>query len=795
MKYVNKPVRKKDAMQLVTGQPVYVDDITPKDCLIVKLLRSPHANAIVTSLNKTAAMKVDGIEAIYTWEDIPQDAKRYTQAGQTYPEMSPYDRLLLDRHVRYVGDVVAIVAGRDEKCVDRALKLIKVQYEVLEPLLDFRKAKDNRILVHPEDNWESLVPVGADNKRNLCAHDESGEGDIEKVLRESDVVIDHVYHTKACQQTMMETFRTFCTIDAYGRLNVVSSTQIVFHCRRIIANALHIPKSMIRVSKPRIGGGFGAKQTSISEVYPAYVTWMTKKPSKIIFTREESMTASTPRHEMEVHVRLGASKDGIVNGIDMYTLSNTGAYGEHGPTTVGLSGHKSIPLYGKAKAFRFVSDVVYTNVMSAGAYRGYGATQGLFAVESAVNELAAKLHMDPFEIREKNIIKEGDVMPAYYGQVNTSCALDRCLARVKEMIHWDEKYPVRDMGNGKVRAVGMGMAMQGSGISSVDVGSATIKVNDDGFYTLSIGAADMGTGCDTILAQIAAEVLECSVDEITVFGADTDTSPYDSGSYASSTTYVTGKAVEKCALQVREQICKLGAQMMNCPENEVVFDGKVVRREKKSAVDPEKAAGIHVVNERENSNPQPENVENLGSAEKQQVSLADIATASMCGNGIALEATVTNSSPISPPPFMVGAAEVEVDLETGEAKIIDYAAAVDCGTPVNPNLARVQAEGGILQGIGMALTENITYNKLGKLAENSLMQYKIPTRVDIGKIQVDFESSYENEGPFGAKSIGEVVINTPLPAVADAIYNATGTRFYELPITPEKIAMAVLESK
>ena len=785
MKYVNKPVRKKDAMQLVTGQPVYMDDIAPKDCLIVKLLRSPHANAIVTSLNKTAAMKVDGIEAIYTWEDIPQDAKRYTQAGQTYPEMSPYDRLLLDRHVRYVGDVVAIVAGRDEKCVDRALKLIKVQYEVLEPLLDFRKAKDNRILVHPEDNWESLVPVGADNKRNLCAHDETGEGDIEKVLRESDVVIDHVYHTKACQQTMMETFRTFCTIDAYGRLNVVSSTQIVFHCRRIIANALHIPKSMIRVSKPRIGGGFGAKQTSISEVYPAYVTWMTKKPSKIIFTREESMTASTPRHEMEVHVRLGASKDGVVNGIDMYTLSNTGAYGEHGPTTVGLSGHKSIPLYGKAKAFRFVSDVVYTNVMSAGAYRGYGATQGLFAVESAVNELAAKLHMDPFEIREKNIIKEGDVMPAYYGQVNTSCALDRCLARVKEMIHWDEKYPVRDMGNGKVRAVGMGMAMQGSGISSVDVGSATIKVNDDGFYTLSIGAADMGTGCDTILAQIAAEVLECSIDEITVLGADTDSSPYDSGSYASSTTYVTGKAVEKCALQVREQICRLGAELLKCPESEVVFDGKFVRQESHGKLQDEIKADTETA----------ENTKDSTGFGGRRVSLSDIATASQCGNSIALEATVTNSSPLSPPPFMVGAAEVEVDLETGEAKVIDYAAAVDCGTPVNPNLARVQAEGGILQGIGMALTENITYNKKGKLAENSLMQYKIPTRVDIGHIRVEFESSYEDAGPFGAKSIGEVVINTPLPAVSDAIFNATGTRFYELPITPEKIAMAVAERK
>ena len=760
MKYVNKPVRKKDAMQLVTGKPVYMDDIAPKDCLIVKLLRSPHANAIVTSINKIAAMKVDGIEAIYTWEDIPQDGRLYTQAGQTYPEMSPYDRLIMDRHVRYVGDVVAIVAGRDEKCVDKALKLIKVQYEVLEPILDFHKAKDNKILVHPEDNWESLVPVGADNKRNLCAHDETGSGDIEEVLKNSDVIIDHVYHTKACQQTMMETFRTFCTIDTYGRLNVVSSTQIVFHCRRILANALHIPKSMIRVSKPRIGGGFGAKQTSISEVYPAYVTWMTKKPSKIIFTREESMTASTPRHEMEVHVRLGASKDGIVNGIDMYTLSNTGAYGEHGPTTVGLSGHKSIPLYGKAKAFRFVSDVVYTNVMSAGAYRGYGATQGLFAVESAVNELAAKLHMDPFELRMKNIVKEGDVMPAYYGQVNTSCALDRCLERVKKMIDWDNKYPVRDMGNGKVRAVGMGMAMQGSGITSVDVGSATIKVNDDGFYTLAIGAADMGTGCDTILAQIAAEVLDCSIDEITVFGADTDTSPYDSGSYASSTTYVTGKAVEQCALKVREQICKLGAELLKCPESEVVFDGKFVKHENSKEI---------------------------------QVSLTDIATASQCGNNIALEATVTNSSPLSPPPFMVGAAEVEVDLETGEAKVIDYAAAVDCGTPVNPNLARVQAEGGILQGIGMTLTENITYSKKGKLAENSLMQYKIPTRIDIGHICVEFESSYEDAGPFGAKSIGEVVINTPLPAVSDAIFNATGTRFYELPITPEKIAMAVAE--
>ena len=756
MKTVNQPMRKKDDMQLVTGQPVYMDDVIPQDCLIVKLLRSPHANAIVQEIDTSRALLVPGIEAIYTWKDVDQQGRRYTQAGQTYPEPSPYDRLVIDRHVRFAGDVVAILAGKDEKCVDKAMKLIKVRYEVLPAVLDYHTALDNPVLVHPEENWESLAPVGADNKRNLCAHDESGAGDIEAVLAGCDVVIDHTYHTRACQQAMMETFRTYCSIDAYGRLNVLSSTQIVFHCRRILANALHIPKSMIRVAKPRIGGGFGAKQTSVCEVYPAFVTWKTKKPSKIIFSRYESQIASTPRHEMELHVRLGATKDGIVRGIDLYTLSNTGAYGEHGPTTVGLSGHKSIPLYGKAEAFRFVSDVVYTNHMSSGAYRGYGATQGLFAVESAVNELADKLGIDPFVIRQRNIVHEGDVMPAYYGQVNTSCALDRCLQAVHDNIGWDEKYPVRDMGNGKVRAVGMGMAMQGSGITSVDVGSASLKINDDGFYTLSIGAADMGTGCDTILAQIAAEVLDCPLDNVTVLGADTDSSPYDSGSYASSTTYVTGKAVEQCAEQLKQKICQVGAGLLGLDERAVVFTGDAVTSEDGT----------------------------------QRATLAQIAAASQCGSNTALEAVVTHSSEISPPPFMVGAAEVEVDLETGEAQVIRYEAAVDCGTPVNPNLARVQAEGGILQGIGMALTENVTYDDRGMPQENSLMQYKIPARNDIGHIHVVFENSYEGTGPFGAKSIGEVVINTPLPAVADAIYHATHKRFYELPITREQIALA-----
>ncbi len=653
---VNKPVIKKDALALVTGKPVYVDDLAPKDCLIVKVLRSPHANAIVKSVKKTAAERVPGIEAIYTWEDVPK--QRFTMAGQTYPEPSPYDRLILDQHVRYVGDPVAIIAGKDEKCVDRARKLLKVEYEVLPAILDFHQSKDNELLVHPEESWKSLCPVGADNQRNLCASAEDHNGDVEAVLAECDEVVEHTYHVRAAQQAMMETFRTYCFMDTYGRLNVLSSTQIVYHARRILSNALGIPKSKIRVSKPRIGGGFGAKQTVVAEIFPAFVTWKTGKPSKMIFTREESQTASTPRHEMEVTIRLGAMKDGRIRAIDLYTLSNTGAYGEHGPTTVGLSGHKSIPMYGSLEAYRFAYDVVYSNVMSAGAYRGYGATQGIFAVESAVSEMAARLGIDPIRIREQNMVREGQF-------------------------------------------------------------------------------------------------------DITVVGADTDTSPYDSGSYASSTTYITGKAVEKACMTLRKRICALAAERMNVPEDETEFTGTGVVHEKSGS----------------------------------SMTMEEIATAAMCNNGIALEATESNCSPVSPPPYMAGAVEIELDKETGEVRILDYAAVVDCGTVINPNLARVQVEGGLVQGIGMTLFENIQYTDKGQMINNSFMQYKVPTRLDMGKLRVEFRSSYEPTGPFGAKSIGEIVINTPAPALAHAIYNATGLWFRELPITSEQIAMGIAEKE
>ena len=759
MKFVNNRVMKKDAMSLVTGQAVYTDDIAPKEALIVKVLRSPHAHAIVKNVKKDIALKVPGIECILTWEDAPKT--RFTTAGQTYPELSPYDRKILDERVRYVGDAVAIVAGENEKCVDRALKMIKVEYEVLKPVLDFREALDNEVVVHPEEDWEVKVPISPDVKRNLICHDVLEEGDVEAEFAKCKYVIEETYLTKANQQTMMETFRAYTYKDAYGRLVCVASTQVPFHVRRILATALDTSKSNIRVVKPRIGGGFGAKQTVINEIFPALVTWKTGKPAKIIYSRKESQIVSSPRHQMQITVKLGADENGKLKAASLYTLSNAGAFGDHTPTTIGLTGHKSLPLYtSHVNAFKFAFDGVYSNTIPAGAYRGYGATQGVYALETTMNKLALKMNMDPIEFKKKNLLKEGDYMPAYHGETANSCTLEKCLDKVKEMINWDEKYPCKDLGNGKVRSVGLAVAMQGSAISNVDVASVTIKVNDDGFYSMMIGATDMGTGCDTILAQIAADCLDTHVDNIVVYGVDTDISPYDSGSYASSTTYLTGNATIKTCQILREKIIAAGADMLDIKLEDADFDGEKVYSVK----------------------------------EERSISLKDIANNAMCYSNHTLTATAKEKTPVSPPPYMAGAVEIELDKETGHVEIIDYATCVDCGTVINPALATVQTEGGLVQGIGMALYEDVQYDNKGRILNDSFMQYKIPTRLDMGKIRVEFESSYEPTGPFGAKSIGELVINTPSPALCHAIYNASGVWINELPMTSEKIAMGILKN-
>ncbi|VBB09726.1 aldehyde oxidase/xanthine dehydrogenase a/b hammerhead [Lucifera butyrica] len=751
MKLVGKGVPKTDALAIATGKPVYTEDLAQPNALVVRILRSPHAFARIKSISTVAAAALTGVECILTYKDVP--TVRFTLAGQSYPEPSPYDRLILDPIVRYVGDEVAVIAAVDEKTAERAKKLIQVEYEVYQPVLDFETAAGNPTVVHPEEDVHCHYDIGMQRELNIVSSHKVEVGDVEKELQNCAVSVEATYYTQAQAHAMMETYRAFTYLDHMGRLVVVSSTQIPFHVRRQLARALELPSGRIRVIKPRIGGGFGGKQTGAVEVFAAMVTLKTGKPAKLVYDRKETFHCTTSRHAMRLTVRLGADKEGYIRAIDIRGLSDTGAYGEHAPTVFAVVGDKTLPLYNKTRAVRFMGDVVYTNKMPAGALRGYGATQGTFALESAVNRLAAKLGMDPVEIRLKNLIKEGETCLTYPDKPLGSSALHRCIERGKDMIGWQEKYPRKCEGN-KIKAVGMAVTMQGSGIAGVDTASAEIRLNDDGNFTLLIGATDMGTGCDTILAQMAAEVLEVSLDDIIVHAADTDVSPYDPGSYASSTTYVTGMAVKRAAEDLRRQIMAYGASVLGLAAGEVVFDGKEI----------------------------------AGPGGTKTVSLVRLAGILASGAGKKqLAATATYGSPVSPPPFIAGFAEVEVDTETGKVELLDYVAVVDCGTVINPKLAQVQVEGGIVQGIGLALYEDVKYDERGNMQTHNFMQYKIPCRKDVGRIRVAFEESYEPTGPFGAKSLGEVVINTPAPAIAHAVYNAVGVRVETLPVTPEKV--------
>lgn len=756
LKSVGQSVRKIDGMAIATGKPVYTEDLAMSNALWVKILRSPHAFAKIKTIDISGAEKLEGVECILTYQDVPKE--RFTLAGQSYPEPSPYDRLILDQIVRYVGDEVAIIAATDEKTALLAMKRIKVEYEVFDPVLDFEQATGHSSLVHSEEDLRVNFDIGLDKERNIASSYYEAVGDVEEEFKRCAVVVEDVYYPQAQAHSMMETYRSFSYLDHAGRLVIVSSTQVPFHIKRQLARALQLPASKIRVIKPRIGGGFGGKQTGAGDVFAALVTLKTGKPALIKYGRKETFSCTTSRHAMRLKVKLGADQDGTIRAIDMEVLSDTGAYGEHASTVLSCVGHYTLPLYNKTRAVRFRGNAVYTNKMPAGAFRGYGATQGTFALESAVNLLAEQLKMDPTEIRLKNISKVGETFLTGQGVRLGSSSLDRCIIKGKELIGWEDKFPRRAVGQNKVRAVGMAITMQGSGIAKIGTASAEIRLNDDGNFTLLIGATDMGTGCDTILSQMAAEILEIPMEKMIVNAGDTDTSPYDPGSYASSSTYVAGSAVVKAAKELKVKILEQGALFLGVPSEGVELNGLAVRSVRGD----------------------------------QEISFAKIAELTILGTGkLQLVGYATFGSEISPPPYVAGFAEVEVDKETGKVDLLDYVAVIDCGTVINPNLARIQAEGGIVQGIGMALYEEVNYNNWGKMLTNSFMQYKIPCRKDIGKVRVEFEESYEPSGPFGAKSIGEVVANTPAPAISQAIYNALGVRVNQLPITPEKIFRAM----
>ncbi len=767
MKVVNNKTHSIDGTALMQGKGKYTDDLAEQGSLVIKILRSPHAFAHIKSIDVSEAQKLNGVALVLTYKDVPHVS--FSRAGQGYPEPSPHDKFILDEYVRYVGDEVAMVAAIDERVAEDALKLIKVEYEVLEPVLDFETAYENKSVIHPEDGIKEMFPIGFDPKKNVAASYEMQVGDVEKELAKSDVVVDETFYSQAQAHAMLETHSSNARLDIHNRLVIYSSTQTPFHMRRIMATTLGLPVSKIRFIKPRVGGGFGGKQAFHGEMFCALTTLKTGRPSKLVYTREEVFGASYTRHPMRIRMRVGAMKDGRINAIDCRSLSDTGAYGEHSLTVFMIVGSKVLPLYNKVDAVRYGGLVVYTNHVPAGAYRGYGAIQGNYALESTIDILAEKLGMDPKVLREKNSMKEKETSPIFEimgegtkgtAMIMESCKLPYCIKRGAELIDWNKNWPRVKVSDTKVRGYGMAIAMQGSGIPFMDMGSCSIKLNDGGSYNVTVGATDIGQGSDTLIAQIVAEELQTSVDNILVYSSDTDLTPFDCGAYASSTTYISGNAAWRAAIKMRERLIKEAAEYLGEKPENVEFDGKIFTSKDKT------------------------------------VSLYDLSVQWLYNKNLH-QASVTESyfGHVSPPPFMAAYAEVEVDLETGEYEVLNYVTVTDCGTTINPMLARGQVEGGIVQGLGMACYEDVKYDKKGNLLSNSFLSYHIPTHKEIHKLTSEFADSYEPTGPFGAKSVGEIGIDTPPAVICNAIYNATGVRVHTLPITPEKILKGLKELK
>ncbi|MFA6648384.1 MAG: molybdopterin cofactor-binding domain-containing protein [Candidatus Izemoplasmatales bacterium] len=760
MRVVNNITKSIDGLGIMKGRKAFTDDFAEKDTLIIKVLRSPHAYARIVNIDDSKARDLDGIEMILTHKDFKRIP--FTRAGQGYPEPSPHDKFVLDEYVRYIGDEVLAVVGENEAIVEKALKLINVEYEVLQPILDFEQSKDNDILIHPEPEIHEMFDIGFKPKRNIAAAYQMEIGNVKKTIKECDYVIKETFYTQAQAHVMLEPHTVNARMDYQNRLVIYSSTQTPFHIRRIISQGLEIPMAKIRVIKPRVGGGFGGKQAIHGEMLVAYVTYKTNKPSKIVYTRKEVFESSYSRHPMRIDMTLGADKFGKLKVIDCEALSDTGAYGEHALTVFMVTGSKVLPLYNKVESVRFAGDIVYTNHTPAGAYRGYGAIQGNFALESAVDILCKKMNIDPIEFRKINMMKETETSPIFEimgeGTAGTAmnmdtCKLDECVEKGMELIGWKDKYP-RVETEDKIRSVGMAIAMQGSGIPYIDMGSATIKLNDDGFYNLMVGATEIGQGSDTVLTQIAAEELMTDVDKVVIYSSDTDLTPFDVGAYASSTTYVSGNAVYKAANELKLKMIEEAARILKTDNKSIDFNGRVF------------------VNVKTN----------------ESISLVDLSNQiTYSHDQKQLQVTSSYVGHKSPPPFMAGFVEIEIDKETYEIDILHYVSVVDCGTTINPMLAKGQVDGAIVQGLGMAHFEDVVYSKNGKMISSDLLNYKIPTRMDIKKLTTVFVDSYEESGPFGAKSVGEIGIDTPPAALANAVANALNIRIKDLPITSEKI--------
>lgn len=760
-KVVHQNVDKVDGICLATGVAQFVDDQKFEGLLFIKFLYSTHAHARIVKIDTTRAEQLGGVKCVLHFGNVPRVL--HTTAGQGYPEPSPYDAVMFDNKVRYVGDRVAAVAAETSEIAEEACRLISVQYEELPAVFDPEGAiKAGAPVIHDESD----IRGAHDPKRNMAAHVDIEIGDVEKGLAAADYRFEDRYELGYAQHCPIEPHICITYLDDRDRLVIRTSTQVPFHARRICAQVLQIPEQQIRVIKPRIGGGFGAKQEVFLEYVAGLVTLRTRRPAKIEQTRAEEFYASRTRHPHIVKLRVGVKKNGMIDTVDMYALSNTGAYGSHSLTVVCNCGSKVLPLYNKAKNVKFIGEACYTNLPVGGAYRGYGGTQGFYAMESLIDDIAEKIGMDALELRKKNHIKLGETSPVFaalgegkegYDQSMASCKLQECMDIGAKEINWAKER--KNHGTGPVKTgVGCAILMQGSGIPGIDMGAATVKLNEDGSFNLLVGATDLGTGSDTVLAQIAAEALAVPVEKIIIYSSDTDFTPFDVGAYASSTTYISGGAVKKAAENVRGQMVKVAAEILSeKAENLHCLEGHVVSKKT-----------------------------------KKKISYKNISLRSLYSrNQSQIQATESHVSYVSPPPFAAHFVKVAIDTETGHVKLLKYVMAVDCGVAIHPKLAEGQSEGAALNGISYAMTEEFIFNARGAMVNASFLDYKLFSTRDLPEMKTILVPSYEPSGPFGAKSIAEININGPAPAIGNAIKNACGVRLKTIPYTPEKVLTAL----
>jgi putative selenate reductase molybdopterin-binding subunit len=756
---VGKAERKVDAVKLVLGKPAFVDDIELRGLLHGRLLTSPHAHAIIRNIDVSRARALLGVQAVLTYKDVPRIP--YTTAGQSWPEPGPHDQYCLDNRVRFVGDRVAAIAAQTPEIAEQALKLIEVDYELLPALFDPRIAMEpDAPRLHPEPESYHIH----DASRNIAAHLHAEVGDVERGFSESDLVVEGEYIVPQVQQTPIENHIVITYWDEDDRLVVRTSTQVPYHVRRIIAPIIGLPPRRIHVIKPRIGGGFGVKQEVLIEDICSLLTIATERPVKLEFTRAEEFRSSRSRHPQIIRMKTGVKRDGTIIANSMTVLANTGAYGTHSVTVQSNTGSKPLPIY-PCQNIRFEAEVVYTNLPPPGAFRGYGVPQGFFALESHMDEIAKRIGMDALEFRRKNWIKVGDENPLAkalgegkegYTQIIESCGLPECLRIVEERLGWKEKRGKGGTGRFK-RGVGVALAMHGTAIPGLDMGGASIKLNDDGSFNVLVGATDIGTGSDTVIAQIAAEVLGVRVEDIIMHSSDTDFTPFDTGAYASSTTYISGGATKKAAEQVRSQILEVASHMLNVNPEKLTIKDRIITSPIGQSVTVSQVAlhSLHVENQQQ------------------------------------IMATASWMSYESPPPFAAQGVEVEVDTETGVVRVLNAISAVDAGRVINPITAEGQIEGGVTQALGYGVCEEMVYDEQGALLTTNLSDYRIYSAPDMPKMETYIVETSDPFGPFGAKAIAEIPIDGMAPAVANAVADALGIRIHQIPLTPERVLRAI----